>query len=105
MARDGFDDVGIRFMDDPEEPAPPRRPASLRKRMTIALSAAILAAGVLSAGASALTGSEESAGSRAGGSGATVEHNAEGVPFVRDGHKCHRGMGEKRDSAFSPSDY
>jgi hypothetical protein len=96
-----FDDVDIRFVEDPE---PPRRPPSLRRRMTVALTAWILAAGVLAAGASALTGSDDSA---AAGKAAGVSRNAEGVPFVRDGHECHAGKAHRMggSSRLSPSDF
>ena len=85
-----------------DEVGAPRRPPSLRRRMTLALSAWILAAGVLAAGASALTGSEDAA---AGAKAAKLDAN--GVPFKRDGRECRGGHegGERSPSAYSPSDF
>ena len=100
MAPDRFDDVEFRFVEDPE---PPRRPPSLRRRMTIALSTWILAAGVLAAGASALTDSDGTAAA-AGNAEAKTGRTAEGVPFKRDGRECDRAH-QRRDSAFAPSDF
>ena len=101
MAPDRFDDVDIRFMED--DPEPPRRAPSLRRRMTVALSAWILAAGVMAAGASALTGSSDDAAAGA----AKVSRNADGVLFKRDGRKCDREhqMREGSASSYSPSDF
>jgi hypothetical protein len=101
MAPDRFDDVDIRFMEEPE---PPRRPPSLRRRMTIALSAWILAAGVLAAGASALTASDESAAGAAK-AGAKVSRNADGVLFKRDGRNCDREHRMGSASSYAPSDF
>jgi hypothetical protein len=94
-----FDDVDIRWMEDPE---PPRRPPSLRRRMGVALSAWIIAAGVLAAGASALTGGNQEANI-----GKTQSRTAEGVPFVRDGHVCHRGDAHRSSSSarYSQSNF
>jgi hypothetical protein len=78
-----FDDVDIRWMEDPE---PPKRPPTLRRRMAVALSVWIIAAGVLAAGASALTGGNQE---RMIGKG-TQSRTAEGVPFTHNGHVCHR---------------
>src|SRR3954466_2598497 len=91
-----FDDVDIRWMEDPE---PPRRPPSLRRRMAVALSAWIIAAGVLAAGASALTGGDQEAavGSR------MRAHTAKGPSFVKNGHVCHRHDGARRSSSTSYS--
>jgi len=91
-----FDDVDIRWMEDPE---PPRRPPTLRRRMAVALSAWIIAAGVLAAGASALTGSNQEA---AIGSG-MQSHTAKGTPFVKNGHVCHRHDAARRSSSTSYS--
>jgi hypothetical protein len=95
-----FDDVDIRWMEDPE---PPRRPPSLRRRMGVALSAWIIAAGVLAAGASALTGGNQEANIGK----ATQSRTAEGVPFVRDGHVCHRGDAHRSSSSarYSQSNF
>jgi hypothetical protein len=103
MAPDRFDDVDIRFVEDPE---PPRRPPSLRRRMTVALSAWILAAGVLAAGASALTGTDDAAAG-GGKSAKAADLNAQGVPFKRDGRECRGkdGRDEGSSSSYSPSDF
>jgi hypothetical protein len=91
-----FDDVEIRFVEDPE---PPRRAPSLRRRMTVAMTATILGAGVLAAGASALTESEQAArGAASEGKAPSVQRNHNGVPFTRSGHRCHRGEG--RNAGF-----
>ena len=96
-----FDDVEIRFVEEPE---PPRRPPSLRRRMTVAMTATIVGAGVLAGGASALTGSEQSArGAASEGKAQSVQRNAHGVPFMRNGHLCHRGE-QRRSSSLSQSD-
>jgi hypothetical protein len=96
-----FDDVDIRFVEEPE---PPRRPMSLRGRMTVALTATIVGAGVLAAGASALTGSEQAAKGAASGSKMHgMQRDASGTPFVKDGHKCRRGE-SRRSSTLSASD-
>ncbi len=77
--------------------------------MTVALSAWILAAGGLAAGASALTGSDDAAGGAGGGKaakGATL--NADGVPFTRDGRECKAGHGRHKPdgaSRLSQSDF
>lgn len=105
MAPDRFDDVDIRFMED--EPEPPRRAPSLRRRMTVALSAWILAAGVLAAGASALTDSSDGAAAAKAGA-AESARSADGVFSKRDGHKCDRERyrgGSSSTSGFSPSDF
>jgi hypothetical protein len=106
MAPDRFDDVDIRFMED--EPEPPRRAPSLRRRMTVALSAWILAAGVLAAGASALTDSSDGAAAAKAGA-AESARSADGVFSKRDGHKCdrerYRGGSSSSSSSFSPSDF
>ena len=57
MEPDRFGDVSFRFLDDPDgDPEPPPR---RRRRWTLALPAAVIAAGCLAAGANALTGSSE----------------------------------------------
>ena len=96
-----FDDVEIRFVEEPE---PPRRPPSLRRRMTVAMTATIVGAGVLAAGASALTGSEQAAkGAASEGKMQSVQRNENGVPFKRNGHLCHRGE-NRRSTGLTPSD-
>lgn len=98
-----FDDVDIRYLEDPE---PPRRHSSLRRRMTVALSAWILAAGVLAAAASAIT--NDSGNAAAAGKAAKEQRLSErnGVPFMRDGHECRAGKShrDRRSTGFSPSD-
>jgi hypothetical protein len=56
MEPDSFDDVSYRFLEHPDEepPRPPRR----RRRMLAAAGLAVLSAGALAAGASALGGGE-----------------------------------------------
>jgi hypothetical protein len=92
-----FDDVDIRWMEDPE---PPKRPPSLRRRMAVALSAWIIAAGVLAAGASALSGGNQEA---AIGHGAQ-SRTAKGVPFMHNGHVCHR-HDAARGTSYSQSNF
>lgn len=57
MPPDRFDDVEFRIIDEPEPTRPPRR----RRRWLVAGGAAVLTAGALAAGASALTGGEDRA--------------------------------------------
>jgi len=98
-----FDDVDIRYLEDPD---PPRRHSTLRRRMTVALSAWILAAGVLAAAASAITNDSDSAAAAGKGAAAKQHRLSErgGVPFMRDGHECRNKHRGGSSSSFSPSD-
>ena len=78
---DRFDDVEYTMLEQPE---PPRRPR-LRRWMLVPL-AAVLAAGALAAGASALTG-EDPAPAPAPKGDSAVPY----APMKRDGHDCKRG--------------
>jgi hypothetical protein len=96
-----FDDVDIRFVEEPE---PPRRHPSLRRRMTVALSAWILAAGVLAAAASAITDSGGTAAKA--GKAAAAEQRYNGIPFKRSGGECEAGRGHRRSSTgYSQSNF
>jgi hypothetical protein len=98
-----FDDVDIRFVEEPE---PPRRHSSLRRRMTVALSAWILAAGVLAAAASALTESNNGSAAGKAAKSATAERY-HGTLFKRDGRECRAGKAHRSSSstAYSQSDF
>jgi hypothetical protein len=88
MEPDRFDDVGFRILESPE---PPPRPPRRRSRWALAAVAAVLTAGALAAGASALTDDAKAptvAKPR-------LSHTAEGIPFVRDGHPCKAGEGHR----------
>ena len=88
-----FDDVEFQFLERPEPP--PRGPR--RKRLAVALLAAALLTGGITAGASALSdsGAEPAAPAKAKQK-PPIFYNADGVPTVRDGHECWGGKGGKR---------
>ena len=88
MEPDRFDDVGFRIV---EEPAPPPRRTSLRLRMALALSAWILGAGALAAGASALTGAGGEAAGEKARDRPSVQRTADGIPYERSGMECEAG--------------
>jgi nitrous oxide reductase len=92
------DDVSYRIFEEPE---PPRRRPSRRRRWLVATSASVLAAGALAAGASALTDSGGDGARPAGAGKAGVDGRADGHPGGRRGHLCHRGEqgGDLRERA------
>jgi hypothetical protein len=87
---DRFDDVDFRMLEQPE---PPRRPR-LRRWMLAPLGA-ILVAGALAAGASALTGEDSAPAAPAKGDAAVPQ-----APVYRDFRDCdrfkHDGKREQR---------
>jgi hypothetical protein len=102
MEPERFDDVESRILEGPE---PPRRRPAARRRWAVAGAAAVLAAGGLSAGASALSGSGDEPAAKA--KRPAVTRNADGIPFVRSGPECrageHKRRHRSRESARSQS--
>jgi hypothetical protein len=100
MEPDRFGDVSFRILDDPEPP--PERGARRwrRRRWTIAVPAALLAAGSLAAGASALTGSNPPAPLR-------QFPSTHGVRTAHSGPQCHAGQAHGlhiRPQILAPAD-
>jgi hypothetical protein len=101
MEPDRFDDVETRILESPEPP-PRRWRGRWRKRWTVAAVVALFAAGGVTAGASALSGSDDPAPRKAASEpGGHMGFTADGVPTERSGHECRfkdgkRGMGEHR---------
>src|SRR3954447_8030152 len=95
-----FEDVSYRIEEEPEPPRRPRR----RGALAIAAVAALLCAGAVAAGASALTGSSDA------GKAPAATQSREFHSFARDGrrhHGCHRMEGRAAGStvpALSPQD-
>ena len=87
VEHDRFDDVEIRFVDEPE-PAPPRR-----RRRGLVAAAAVIVAGGLAAGATAIASQDEPVAPKA-------------KPQVRETHRgdyCRKGEGRHhrdKDSAL-----
>jgi hypothetical protein len=79
---DGFDDVRVHFLQDEDEDEPPRRTPG-RRRWVLAAAAAVALLGSGTAGAA---GEDAATKQRP-----AVSRNADGVPFVRDGHECKAG--------------
>ena len=86
MEPDRFDDVESTILEATE----PRRRNPLRRRMALVMTLGLLASGGLAAGASALTDNGQQAASP------PVSRNADGIPFVREGHPCKAGEGARR---------
>jgi hypothetical protein len=87
MERERFDDVSYHFVEEPEPPRPPRRV----RRWALGGVAAIVVAGGLAAGASALTSSPGKAPAKSGAA-AAQERSLPSDPngFLRSGgHGCH----------------
>jgi hypothetical protein len=104
MEHDRFDDVAFRMIEEPE---PPRRKPPRRRRLVLAGMAAVLAAGALAAGASALS---DSGSDSPGAKQQKPAFNSDGVLLKerRDGHPCRRGEGRHhrdRDSGTSALRY
>lgn len=88
MDRERFDDVAYSIIEEPEPPNEPRRPRHIR-RWALGAGAALIVAGGLAAGASALTDS--------GGKAKTPPANERAIPangwtaYSPAGHhNCHR---------------
>ena len=94
MEPDRFDDVEVRHVEDLEARAPRRR----RRRWPVALGAAAVAAGILAAGASALTGSHEPAAARKAASPHRIATHPHGA-------QCHAGEAQRRRAALDASAY
>ncbi len=92
VEHDRFDDVEFRIVEGPEPP--PRNPRR-RRHVVFALTVSALAVGMLAAGASALTGSDETAvwtGPAAKSRAHYTTHYANGA-FRPHGNGCHRREG------------
>jgi hypothetical protein len=87
MDRERFDDVAYSIIEEPEPPREPRRPRHLR-RWALGAGAALIVAGGLAAGASALTDS----GGKAKTPSAANERSFQGwTSYGPAGHhNCHR---------------
>jgi hypothetical protein len=87
MDRERFDDVAYSIIEEPEPPKGPRRPRHVR-RWALGAGAALIVAGGLAAGASALTDS----GTKAKPPSAATERSSGGwtsyAPAAH--HNCHR---------------
>jgi hypothetical protein len=92
MPPDRFDDVEFRIIDAPE-PRPRRG-----RRWLAAGVATVLAVGALAAGASALTGGEDTPPAAAPPTSDTPFHHG----FRQGGHGCHHHDGGSRWSGHAP---
>lgn len=104
MEHDRFDDVEVRFLDDPDAPQePPRR----RRRWVAGAVAAALVAGGFAAAASAGGGSADEAAAPAAKKRPDAVWPASSLPHMRDGKPCRDGerygghRGDRRDSDVS----